>query len=188
MATSHDSTNGLSNPETSMSSLAEPHARPSAWPASGKDLQTQEAISHSPFWLWLTKSSPSGFFGKTCQGSLVPLGEEISTASSLRWGSSGLGSRGVCWTHNSSEFPSDAVGSSLSHILERGNLPPRFYLSPKACAGILRRAQRRGKELPPALKEALEAQAAKLPPEEMSSDSSEEETEADDLTNNQEQE
>jgi hypothetical protein len=60
--------------------------------------------------------------------------------------------------------------------LERGNLPQRFYLSPKACAGILRRAQRRGKELPLALKEALEAQAAKLPPQETSSDSSEEET------------
>ena len=36
----------------------------------------------------------------------------------------------------------------------------RFYLSPKACAGILRRAERRGKPLPEVLETALRAQAA----------------------------
>ena len=46
--------------------------------------------------------------------------------------------------------------SSLSAVLETGNLPQRFFLSPKACAGILRRAEKRGKALPPALKAALE--------------------------------
>jgi hypothetical protein len=39
--------------------------------------------------------------------------------------------------------------------LEVGTLPPRFFLSPKACAGILRRAERRGKQLPPMLEQAL---------------------------------
>lgn len=34
-------------------------------------------------------------------------------------------------------------------------MPPRYYLSAKACAGILRRAEKRGKELPPLLKHAL---------------------------------
>jgi hypothetical protein len=43
----------------------------------------------------------------------------------------------------------------LSQILE-ANAPEKYYLSPKACAGILRRAEKRGKELPPMLKEALE--------------------------------
>jgi len=38
-------------------------------------------------------------------------------------------------------------------------VPPRFYLSAKACAGILRRAEKRGKDLPPALLRALEAVA-----------------------------
>ena len=33
--------------------------------------------------------------------------------------------------------------------------PQRFFLSSKACAGILRRAEKRGKELPPALQTAL---------------------------------
>ena len=35
-------------------------------------------------------------------------------------------------------------------------MPEKYYLSSRACEGILRRAQRRGKELPPMLKEAWE--------------------------------
>ena len=65
--------------------------------------------------------------------------------------------------HKISESRSDAVVSSLSLTLERGNLPPRFFLSPKACAGILRRANRRGKALPELLEKALKETADKLP-------------------------
>ncbi len=39
-------------------------------------------------------------------------------------------------------------------------VPEKYYLSPKACQGILRRASARGKELPAILKKALERQAA----------------------------
>ena len=39
------------------------------------------------------------------------------------------------------------------------NVPERFSLSPKACQGILRRAEKRGKELPDVLRLALERQA-----------------------------
>jgi site-specific DNA-cytosine methylase len=46
----------------------------------------------------------------------------------------------------------------LSDILEP-HAPPRFFLSPKAAAGILRRAKRRGRELPPHLNQALIALA-----------------------------
>ena len=56
---------------------------------------------------------------------------------------------------NTGESPSAAVESTLSSILE-ANVPERYYLSAKACEGILRRAERRGKELPPMLKAALE--------------------------------
>lgn len=57
-------------------------------------------------------------------------------------------------THSFGECPSDAVGSRLSQILE--DMPPRKYsLSAKACAGILRRAERRGKTLPQELEQAL---------------------------------
>ena len=57
------------------------------------------------------------------------------------------------------ECPSVAVESRLSQILE-AEVHPKYYLSAKACEGILRRAERRGKELPPMLKDALERQSA----------------------------
>ena len=56
---------------------------------------------------------------------------------------------------NTGESPKDAVESTLSQILQ-ANVPERYYLSKTACEGILRRAERRGKELPAMLKEALE--------------------------------
>jgi len=40
-------------------------------------------------------------------------------------------------------------------VLERGSIPRRYFLSGKACAGILRRAAKRGKTLPPLLEQAL---------------------------------
>lgn len=65
---------------------------------------------------------------------------------------------GECWTLNTGESPSAAVASSLSQILEAAP-HPRYYLSRTACLGILRRAEARGKELPPQLREALLIQA-----------------------------
>ena len=63
--------------------------------------------------------------------------------------------RGACWTCNTSALPSAGV-VSLSSVLEPAALiPPKYWLSAKACAGILRRANKRGKELPPALEAAL---------------------------------
>jgi hypothetical protein len=71
----------------------------------------------------------------------------------------GRGPRGGFSTLNISAWPNDASVCSLSRILETGPIPPKYYLSPKACAGILRRAEKRGKELPPLLKQALVAVA-----------------------------
>ena len=56
---------------------------------------------------------------------------------------------------NTGESPNAAVESTLSSILEV-NAPEKYYLSAKACEGILRRAERRGKKLPEMLKLALE--------------------------------
>ena len=48
--------------------------------------------------------------------------------------------------------------SHLSQILVE-DAPQKYYLSAKACIGILNRANKRGKDLPKVLKEALETQA-----------------------------
>ena len=55
----------------------------------------------------------------------------------------------------------NAVGEShLSQILT-DTVPERFYLSEKACLGILRRSVEKGKELPELLRTALEHQATR---------------------------
>lgn len=65
---------------------------------------------------------------------------------------------GAYTTHSFGESPSVDAGLRLSQILE-DSPHQKYYLSAKACEGILRRAERRGKELPPMLKEALVEQS-----------------------------
>lgn len=67
-------------------------------------------------------------------------------------------------THSFGEYPREENGSRLSQILEEC-APQRFFLSARACQGILNRAKRRGKELPPELKQALEHIAFRNEPE-----------------------
>lgn len=55
-------------------------------------------------------------------------------------------SRGGSWTPNISAWPNDAVVCSLSQVLVTDSIPPRYFLSAKACAGILRRAEARGQD------------------------------------------
>jgi hypothetical protein len=83
-------------------------------------------------------------------------------------------SPGECWIAVTSECPSGGGAfSSLPDVLE-ADVPPRFSLSPKAAAGILRRAKSRGRALPQLLHEALAALAGResgqrKPPEDTSS-------------------
>jgi len=64
------------------------------------------------------------------------------------------------WNHTLAPSLSDDGVCSLSDILEgSGTVPQRYFLSARACAGILRRAEKRGKSLPPSLHAALEAVA-----------------------------
>lgn len=72
------------------------------------------------------------------------------------------GRHGECWTLSSSVWPSGASVCSLSSTLETGVVPRRYFLSARACAGIIRRAERRGKALPRELREALETQIRTL--------------------------
>ena len=57
-------------------------------------------------------------------------------------------------TLNIGESPKEESVSLLSWILE-DNVPQKYYLSARACQGILTRASRRGKALPDILRQAL---------------------------------
>ena len=61
---------------------------------------------------------------------------------------------GASMTLNTGESPSAARESTLSQILDL-SAPGKYSLSARACAGIIRRAKKRGKELPPMLLDAL---------------------------------
>ena len=63
-------------------------------------------------------------------------------------------------TLNTGESPNAVVESRLSQILQV-NVPEKYYLSAKACEGILRRAERRGRQLPEMLRIALEQTIAR---------------------------
>ena len=81
-----------------------------------------------------------------------------------RWSHSGciMGERwSLAWRVHDAQFwesPKEENASRLSQILE-DTAHPKYSLSAKACLGILRRAEKRGKELPSELREALEWQA-----------------------------
>lgn len=63
----------------------------------------------------------------------------------------------LSWTPNTSAFHNVADACSLSDVLETQSVPDRFWLTPQAATGILRRARKRGVKLPDELKTALQA-------------------------------
>jgi hypothetical protein len=145
--------------QISMFSSEEPPASPSASQDFARDLLTQGETSPSPSLRLLNAIAPSGWCGRTSpacyQTKLTPL-----DASSVDWQNSGMGGPTGFLTLNISDWPSDASVCSLSEVLEVGPVPPRYFLSAKACQGILRRAEKRGKRLPPSLADALLAVAS----------------------------
>ena len=152
----------------------EPPANPSQSQDLEKDWMTRVATSCLPILPLLTNIGPAGWFGRTSPVSCRLGGGKILEPCSEGWGNSGMGSPTECWTLNTSEHaasaglsPSDDAVCSLSDILETGDLPQRYFLSAKACRGILRRAEKRGKELPGRLREALERVVTLTPLTEM---------------------
>ena len=71
--------------------------------------------------------------------------------------------RGDALTLNTGVSPREEKESSLPQILQ-DDPPDKYYLTRKACLGILRRAFERGKELPRKLNQALEIQSGVAPP------------------------
>jgi hypothetical protein len=157
--------------------LEEPHVSPSALLDCEKDSETTGETLHSSIARFFRDSNPDGSFGKTFP-EFIPLGQVtrqvrweskqdqdgkwmwskrvISHQSLERFQNSGMAVHGEFLTLNTLEFPNDAVESSLLDVLETGEVPQRFFLSPVACQGILRRAAKRNRTLPPSLQQALE--------------------------------
>ena len=105
-----------------------------------------------------TSVSSSKSFAKS--KTKAPMFLDLRTGSGNLAGASwetGIPWLGVSSMLNFGECPNVAEESGLWQILQE-NAPLKYYLSAKACAGVLRRAERRGKILPEILKTALEQQ------------------------------
>ena len=131
-----------------------------------RDLLTHAATSCSPILPSLDAISPVGWSGRTSPASCHPRKDGTLQPFSEGWKNAGIMRPGECLTLNLSEWTAmeglslkDEGVCSLSDILETGDVPQRYFLSAKACRGILRRAAKRGKELPPQLARALAASA-----------------------------
>src|SRR5690606_11984884 len=91
----------------------------------------------------LLSSLPVGFSSRTSLAFSRRIEDGTYQSFSEGWRTSGIGGPTGCLTLNTSESPNGAVACSLSDILEH-HVHPKYFLSPKACTGILRRAEKRG--------------------------------------------
>lgn len=105
---------------------------------------------------YLKQHVPEFSSSRTFQVSSLATEDETSKSSFERWPTSGMAWDGVCLTAGISESPSRASESTLSDVIETGEAPPRYFLSPNAARGIIRRADRMGRNLFPPLRRALE--------------------------------
>lgn len=103
----------------------------------------------------LEKAAPDFLSSRTCRVYSVRTVDETSELFSGRWPNSGILSGGVCLTAKTSASPSLAIESSLLGLIETGEVHPRFFLSPNAAQGCLRRTARMGRKLFPHLQESL---------------------------------
>ena len=129
------------------------------WLGNGREWIRKTVTYPSSLSKWLHSLKQSLFFSRMYLVCYQAHGEEIFLPCSRHFGNAGIASPTEFWTLNL-PFPKGGSVYSLSDIAAKtGDVPPQFYLSPKGCRGILRRAMERGKILPPKLKTALELQS-----------------------------
>lgn len=135
-----------------ISSMAGSHVKTYPSPEDGPDSLATKAVSGLSSLESLANYGQDGAASRMFRGFAAQTADVISPASSPTWMNSGSMRRGQLWTLNTSESRNVAPACSLSEVLEE--LDPenpaqrRYWLSPRAARGILRRALRRGRPLP----------------------------------------
>jgi hypothetical protein len=126
--------------QISMFSSEERPAKVSVLRDFAAGLLTLAATSCLPIWQLLDAISPSGWYGRTCPASCHREKDGTLAPFSGRWANSGMGSPTECLTLSTSEHPCETVESSLSDILETGDVPQRYYLSERQLRTCERRS------------------------------------------------
>ena len=124
-------------------------------PENGEDLKIQEETSCLNIAELLEPFARNTSSGKTSREHFQATKDGTFLPSSGRWLTSGIAYAGECSMLNGLESPKEDVECSLSEVLEKTPVDSKFYLSERAAKGILERAKKRGKTIPPKLKAAL---------------------------------
>lgn len=124
--------------------------------ARGKDSQELPDSCSNTFERYVN-SVHVGLSGRTSQERSQASGGRLIASSCQRWMRSGMVWHGEYWMRSFSVWPKDANVCSLLEVLEPC-VARKYFLSAKACRGIISRADRRGKPLPKRQALAEEAQ------------------------------
>ena len=152
----------------SMSSALERPVRGSVTPVNEVDWTIHVLNSRSPSDLLQRLADHGGSSTKMWSGCCLPTRDKTSKHFSNISKTAGTHAHGAFSILSTSEHARshtlshrDDVVCSLSDILETSVVPQQYYLTPKACAGILHRFERAGKvgKLPKRFREILEREA-----------------------------
>ncbi len=133
-------------------------AKTSQWREWGRDLGFEGANldSFTSLCASFEDAAQEPLSSKTCMAFSLATEDETSPSYSRRWTNSGTVSDGVCLTARTSESPSNAVASTLLPCIETGEVPEKYFLSPNAATGILRRVDQMRRNLPRSFRRSLE--------------------------------
>ena len=141
-----------------LSSGASP-ARTYRWPVSVRAFTEKEVASGLTSSASCENCGHAGRLSRMSPDFYPAIKDAILRRSSTDWENAGsVVSPGRYWTASTSESRNAADACSLSAVLQH-EVSSRYFLSAKAAAGILRRAEKRGKTLPQVLAEALRSLA-----------------------------
>ena len=118
-----------------------------AWLESGRDCGMSSIAL-------LTALNRDGLLSKTSPAFYPATEDKTLPPSFAGWLSAGMASPGGFWTLNISEFPSAAVASSLSGVLEP-LVHQKYFLSARALTGIRRRLTEKGIAITQAMENAI---------------------------------
>ena len=138
--------------------LEDSPAKMSRWLQWGQELALEDENLHSFLSMLdsLEMHAPEFSSSRTFQVSSLATVDETSKSLFARWPNSGMVWDGVCLTARTSESPNHASESILLDAVETGQVPDRYFLSPNAAKGMLRRCDKMGRKLFPPLRKSLE--------------------------------
>jgi hypothetical protein len=130
-------------------------------PESAMAFLESEADFGSSSIAFLRSLGRDGLLSRTSPACYPATEEQILPSSFEGWSSSGMACAGGYLTLSMNTWHSGASVCLLSDILEL-DVPRKYYLSPTALRGILRRAEKANKEIPPFLRLVMEQQIQRL--------------------------